>query len=60
MDLIEGNILSDVLNNVLNYRLLDDIEELSIYDFDYNQGENEQEEQDIDVLYNMIINSRSK
>ena len=44
----------------LNYSVLDDIEELSIYDFDYNQGENEQEEQDIDVLYDMIVNSRSK
>ena len=60
MDLIKENILSDVLNNVLNYRLSDDIEELSVYDFDYNLGEDEQEEKDIDVLYDMIINSRTK
>ena len=59
MDLIKENILSDMLNNVLNYRLSDDIEELSVYDFDYNQGEDEQEEIEIDYLYE-LLNGRGK
>ena len=46
--------------NNLNYSVLDDIEELSIYDYEYNQGEGEQEEKDIDVLYDMIVNQKGE
>ena len=43
--------------NNLNYSVLDDIEELSIYDYEYNHKE--QEEIEIDYLYE-LLNGREK